>query len=122
MTAPQRPHTMITEFPSGLVIGWDTCRYSNGGCGLHVSKCSCKNGPKEPAIFERWRKEEQALPKYHQSAGSTPASPVKSEPEGAATATGAMVPCALGQHLVPLDQAERNDDGSFSCFSCQEAS
>lgn len=137
---PKRPDVMVTEFPSGLLIGWDFCRFSGGGCGAHVTKCKCKGGPKEPAVFQRWRDEEAVMPQYRKAAGLAPLDERPTGGTKTATLAGAdndeaqadarttvtipkdMVPCALGKHLVPLDQAEKNDDGTWACFTCQEAS
>lgn len=129
---------------NGSLIGWDTC----GGCNKHVSRCTEPDGPSEPAYFARLREEDAARkaiaagenptvartsavanaassPAPSESASSTSgpteeassASPESSE--SAATPSRSMVPCAPGKHLVPEAEAERNDDGSWTCFDCQ---
>lgn len=129
--APKAPMVMVTEFPDGVVVGWDTCASLNLGCGKHVSKCKCKGGPRELKVFTKWREVEGSLPAY----GSTPnplAETTATTSVVAVTETGdvgragnesadlTMVPCVLGKHLVDPSCVDKNDDDTYSCFECQE--
>lgn len=121
------PTVMLTEFPDGVAIGWDRCTVNNGGCGEPVAKCKCKGGPKEPRVFEEWRTGVKQMPEYGKT--SAPGAPAVSRGVSKATTPVAAaapttpansVACVLGKHFAPIDQADRNDDGTYSCFDCQE--
>lgn len=134
--APKKPTVMVTEFPDGVIIGWDTCAALNGGCGKTVAKCECKTGPKELAVFAKWRAESDTMPNYGNRATKVaPSRPddarthVDEKEAANATAREAIsktitktgqVACALGEHFADIDQADQNDDGTYSCFDCQE--
>lgn len=127
---------MVTEFPDGIVIGWDTCAARNGGCGNHVSKCKCKTGPKEPQVFAKWRAESSYPGQGALTVAATPVltdqHPNSDEPSYAneddlgrsgnapADIAKSQVPCVLGKHIVSIEDADQNDDGTYSCFDCQE--
>lgn len=131
----KRPVTMITEFPDGIVIGWDTCSSVNSGCGLHISRCTCKGGPKELKVFEQWRQGEKTMPDYGKAANAARRSGVPSTGTIGGTETGIVVvatqpkpvtpansvPCREGKHFAPIGEAEKNDDGSYTCLACQTA-
>lgn len=125
---PKRPHVMVTEFPDGIVIGWDTCSILNGGCGQTVRVCKCKTGPHSLKVFEQWQTGERQRPDYAATSAAGISTTVTSATEpttpvaAPVSAAPGEVPCSLGQHLVPLADAEKNDDGTYSCFNCQEAS
>lgn len=142
--APPKPDVMVTEFPDGVVIGWDHCTQANGGCGKSVRACTCKGGPKELKVFEQWRSGERQMPDYAAAGRAAKAAGVPTSgalPQGETglvvgdAATGArtvtqpkghtqpkgQVPCKTGEHLVPIEEAEKNDDGTWTCFACQEA-
>lgn len=54
-------HVMITEFPDGIVIGWDSC----SACFTSVKNCKCKGGPQHPKVFDRWLAGEDNMPRYN---------------------------------------------------------
>lgn len=134
---------------NGMLIGWDLC----GGCGKHVSRCTCKAGPSEPAYFARLREEDAkrkaiAAGEHPElastgvrsgsgasSARSDQASSTSAQPEeepstpntasttepttSAGSSSSSLVPCKVGKHLVSPEEADRNDDGSWTCFEHQ---
>jgi hypothetical protein len=119
---------MVTEFPDGIVIGWDTCNARNGGCGTHVSKCKCKGGPKEPEVFAKWRAESSypgqgalTVATSAPKAATTPAVASSSDSSSGTAAVTGQVPCREGKHFVAEADADKNDDGSYTCHACQEA-
>ena len=126
--APKKPTIMVTEFPDGVVIGWDHCTAANGGCGKSVRLCTCKTGPKELRVFEQWRSGEKSMPDYAAAAKQAKAAGVptsSSIPEGTtgvvvATVDADLIPCVNGEHLVDKSYVDKNDDGTYTCFDCQE--
>lgn len=122
--APKKPTVMVTEFPDGVVIGWDHC----SECNRHVTKCECKGGPKELRVFEKWRNGDKAMPEYGKPAATTTASappaaaPTKAAPKKAAVHPDGQVVCKDHNDFVPVEEAEKNDDGTWTCFRCQESS
>lgn len=129
--APKKPTVMVTEFWDGIVIGWETCSILNQGCGKHVSKCKCAGGPRSLKVFEKWHQQPETMPNYGASvaraAAEAPATPVvgagdmPGRPSSDDMPAESMVPCVLGQHLAKIDEADKNDDGTYSCFTCQES-
>lgn len=126
-------NVMVTEFPDGVVIGWDHCAIGNSGCGKHVSKCKCSGGPRELKVFAKWRDLPDTRPDYgnpdrHKVTVDAVASetgtgtPVVTKAERASSAAVAgQVPCREGKHFAAEAEADKNDDGSWTCHACQEA-
>lgn len=85
----KKPIVMITEFPDGVVIGWDYCAIGNGGCGKRVNMCACKTGPHEPKIFNQWRTGEKIMPDYGKASRPTTPEPKVSPVIQAAVAAAA---------------------------------
>lgn len=57
----QRPAYIVSVVDNGtLLIGWDTC----GSCNVHIQRCACKDGPKQPYYIARWQ-EQGEKPKYY---------------------------------------------------------
>lgn len=125
---PPKPTVMVTEFPDGVVIGWDHCAQASGGCGQSVRLCVCKDGPKELKVFEQWRSGAKSMPDYAaagraaKASGAPALEGTESQPTtGVVVATKTdQVACALGKHFVDIGEADRNDDGTWSCWACQE--
>lgn len=128
---PKKPTVMVTEFPDGVIIGWDHCSALNGGCGKSVTKCECKDGrPKELAVFKQWRDGAKQMPDYSKAARAAKAAGVPNvDPDATGTgvvvatdteALSGQVACVLGQHFAPLDESDQNDDETYSCWKCQE--
>ena len=128
----KKPTVMVTEFPDGVVIGWDTCAIGNRGCGKVVSRCECKDGPRELSVFAKWRSEASTMPDYGATrrAAQSVATPVVEVIAGLGDEPGRpsaddlpdskLLPCVLGEHLVDPSYVDKNDDGTYSCFDCQE--
>lgn len=132
--AQPKPVIMVTEFPDGVVIGWDTCSGANGGCSKVVAKCACKGGPRSLKVFEKWLALPDTRPdygnptRYAGPAETAPTTVVVSEPSApssgsriAAATPANSVPCREGKHFAPIGEADRNDDGTYTCHACQEA-
>lgn len=127
---------------SGSLIGWTSC----GVCNKHTSRCGCPTGPTEPRFFEKLREQDalraaraagdHAVTTSRLAADATspfegepspslaPSGPesstsVQEPPMEGSTSKEPLVPCAPGKHLVPQSDAERNDDGSWTCFDHQ---
>lgn len=136
-----KPNVMVTEFPDGVVIGWDFCAAANQGCGKHVSKCACKGGPKEAKVFAKWRADADTMPNYGKAAQEAKAAGVATTDVGGKGNVGVVVAvqsdlgragnepadlsksqvrCVLSNHTVAVEDADQNDDGTYSCFDCQE--
>lgn len=129
--APKKPDIMVTEFPDGVVIGWDHCTAANGGCGKSVRSCTCKNGPKELKVFEQWRSGERTMPDYKAAAKQAKAAGVPTTDAIGGTEAGVVVAtepkavqvnCREHNGLVSPAEADVNDDGSWTCHACQESS
>lgn len=126
--APKAPTVMVTEFPDGIVIGWQHCAVLNGGCGLHVTLCKCKKGPRELKVFEQWRSGTKVLPESYRpgsETGTTTAVVTSVAPAGApvsAPEPDGQVTCRDHQGLVDRDDADQNDDKTWTCISCQVSS
>lgn len=120
-----------------LVVGWDTC----GACLLHVSRCQCAKGPVQPNYVKKFVEEFEAgqtptpvgsleigegglSPERGSDSGQKPVSPVQDGPEGVPSGTRSRASCkSCGKPVLTGPDnanADRNDDGSWSCFSCQE--
>lgn len=133
--APKKPTVMVSEFPDGVVIGWDFCTANNGGCGKTVAKCECKDGrPKEPRVFAKWREDSATMPDYSKAAREAKAAGIPATDSLGEGSTGVVVatqpkpvtpansvPCREGKHFASIDEADKNDDGTYTCFACQEA-
>jgi hypothetical protein len=124
-TKPTRPTTMLTEFPDGIVIGWDTCT----ACHRPVATCACKGGPVEPKVFAKWRGDAVAMPAYGRAKATTPvsvdAAPAAGITRGPAAGTEVVastsVLCREHEDWVLAEQADRNDDDTWTCHACQDA-
>ena len=114
---------ILTEVPLGFqgmicVVGWDTC----GGCARTVRNCQCKNGPTEPAYVKKFRSEPSV-----QSASTLPTPVTKVDGESGLSASSRNPSpatddsvCRDCQISKPAAEIERNDDGSVTCFDCQQ--
>lgn len=117
-----KPTVMVTEFPDGVVIGWDHCTVLNGGCGRPVGACNCKGGPKELKIFSKWREAPGTMPAYATTKTPTPVPSIQSSPRtGVRAAPTGQVVCVGHRDFVDQSEADKNDDGTWTCYSCQEA-
>lgn len=111
-----------------IVVAFTSC----GRCGQHVVNCKCVGGFIEPAYITRMR--ERSLADAPTAVGSTDSTPspvvTPDAPSGgesnrvpSGTPRKARLPhCATCGKEVTDDDADRNDDGSWTCFACQEAS
>lgn len=111
-----------------IVIGWDFCK-----CGQHVSNCPCVGGPTEPPYVTKLRERDADLDarfavKTSTSTGNgAGAAPADEVPLGTVKpvkpAKGPKLPtCRSCGKSVTDDDADRDDDGAWTCFTCQEAS
>ncbi len=136
------PDVMLSLVPVGpdtdstVAVGWDTC----AGCKLAVSKCSCKNGPVEPDYVKKFRQEKpdfrvptpvssKGVKGHHAQIESvdpdniTPGAALVAATEKLVT-TIANAPdpaCSTCGMATPADEGDLNDDGTFTCHGCQEA-
>lgn len=121
---------------SPLVVGWDTC----GTCLLHVSRCACPKGPTQPSYVAKWvaefegrlstpvRSPESAegllSPEGVPDSGQTAIPPVQTDVEGVPSGTRSRASCSgCGKPILTGPDnanADRNDDGTWTCFECQE--
>lgn len=139
-TAPKAStvKTLIAVNAEGrqLVVGWDTC----GSCLLHVSRCACTKGPSQPSYVARWVEEFEATlstpvrnpespenllsPGEGSVSGENVIPAVQDESKGVPSATRSRASCKeCGKPVLTGPDnanADRNDDGSWTCFSCQE--
>lgn len=127
------PDVMVTEFPDGIVVGWDTCSIYNGGCGLMVKACTCAGGPKPLKVFSQWMSGEKDRPDYARTSAAgisttvTTTSPAQAlakagpRTKAATPVADSSVTCVLGDHRVAKADADKNDDDTYSCHTCQEA-
>lgn len=119
-----------------IVIGWDFCK-----CGYHVNVCTCKGGPTEPAYITKLREPEVAARTLTPTAVAAASGPLTDEPgkitkltgpgsvsdpatKGVRSATkGPKLPSCVGcSKSVTDDDADKQDDGTWLCFDCQESS
>lgn len=119
----------ITEIGKSLsgapiAVGWDYCK-----CGYHISICQCASGPTEPVYITKMREREtQQLVEAARSAVATPVVSKKSEvavplATQQGTSAGNLAPaCITCNKAVDESNADRQDDGTYLCFDCQEAS
>lgn len=135
-TGEVRPAYMLSDI-NGMAVGWSTC----GNCDTHIKSCACPAGPVEPRYFDKVReldKHNQQRLDARSAPGSIPAVDRLSEStkvtekvlaaNGAGKKAGAkpdgkskLVPCKVGEHLAAVDQTDRNDDGTYTCFEHQAA-
>lgn len=116
---------------NGALVGWDMC----GGCNRHVSRCTEEGGPSEPAYFQRLRAEdakrkavaagastaeaEMGLGARTSVPSAAPAPAAQSADAESSTSVVAGVPCKVGEHFVAEQDADRNDDGTWTCHEHQ---
>lgn len=124
-----------------LVVGWSTC----GECKMHVSRCACTKGPVVPSYVAKWVDEyetkhsPEAVAKLRTTVdspetaeGSFPAEGVPDSGKSAKSAAGrrkatAGVPlakgaapgCSVCSKAVSEENADKNDDGTWTCHECQ---
>lgn len=126
-----------------LVVGWNTCHR----CLLHTSLCKCKEGPLEPPSIQQWRvrsghgevkKEAEHKPKSvaaqlglpegdlpHDRTPTVVDSPELSEEarlSGQSILRSGPEPefqCKSCGIEVTEANADKNDDGTWTCFGCQ---
>lgn len=132
------PDVILSEVPVGpdtdstVAVGWDTC----ASCKLAVSKCMCKNGPTEPDYVKKFRQDRPGFrmptpvhsKSSEKSASRSSQIPVSSDgetqidPDNITPGVSTEPQCSsCGQH-VPSTAGDLNDDQSFTCHVCQEAS
>lgn len=124
-----------------IVVAWDIC----GKCSTHVRHCNCSAGPSEPGYMEAWRNEGRVGLLGMEWATTPVPSPenaksVSNQIAKSDSGTGA-IPQVPGQVTVEEAIAEgaekcrecktpitsdypgdENDDGTLTCYPCQEAS
>lgn len=113
--------TEVGKSPSGspVVVGWDFCR-----CGYHISICQCVGGPTEPRYVTAMREKDAQLA----AQPTTTAVASTSAPTAVRLATqvdessGIGPFCTICHKTVDESNADPNDDGTYTCFTCQEAS
>jgi hypothetical protein len=140
--------TTIGEKSDGspLVVGWSTC----GECKCHVSRCNCPKGPVVPSYVAKWVEDYETkhspeavraelstdVSNPDSAEGSFPAEGVPDSADSESESSGAAkqakgVPSAKSRAsckscgkpvLTGPDNAnaDKNDDGSWTCFDCQE--
>lgn len=120
----KKPTIMVTEFPDGVVIGWDHC----ARCNKSVRTCACKEGPQELRVFEQWRTGNKTMPDYAAAAKQAAAAGVpKTEALGkgnkgvVVAIEQGLVACVIHGDAVPEAEADKNDDDTWTCHTCQES-
>jgi hypothetical protein len=108
-----------------IIIGWDTC----GRCHMHIRRCECADGPEEPRYVKSWRpstpvgSKPAPTPKPDEAqAGSDLRNQVFAglAAQRAKGGGGIGTPICIGCHKdVSSANADRNDDGTWTCHSCQ---
>lgn len=132
----QNPDVVLSEVPLGpdttstCVVGWDTCFK----CHLMVSNCSCKGGPVEPDYVRKFRQDKLPTPvsKAVPGKSASPSSqvPVSSDvnveidPDnpGSMPSKSFAPRCTACSNPTTPETADQNDDQSWTCHTCQEAS
>ena len=144
-TVTPKPITVLTTIGqksdgSPLVVAWSTC----GECKAHVTRCECSKGPTMPSYVAKWvaEYEEKHSPEAAKRLSTTVGSPETAEgsfpAEGVPVSgksrsrTGGdekqakAVPLAKGPACsscskpVSEENADKNDDDTWTCFDCQE--
>jgi hypothetical protein len=79
------------------------------------------SGPHALKVFELWRTGEKAMPNY--AATSAPTTTVAKAITAKAPAVhpDGQVVCREHNDFVDHSEAEKNDDGTWTCFVCQES-
>lgn len=138
-----KPETVLTTIArkhdgTPLVVAWDTC----GQCLMHVRNCQCKLGPVEPSYIAKWVAEHEAQEKLRTAVDSpesaeevfpaeavpdsaeTGIDPAGTATEGVRSDTRSRATCRKCGKPVETGpdkaNADRDDDGAWTCFSCQE--
>lgn len=119
-----------------LIVGWDTC----GTCLIHVSRCACAKGPTQPNYVAKWVEEFEARlstpvrnlespenllsPGEGSVSGENAIPAVQTKSTGVPSGTRSRASCKeCGKAVLTGPDnanADRNDDGTWTCFSCQE--
>lgn len=109
-----------------IVVGWEFCK-----SGHHVANCTCQGGPTEPEYITKMREREATAPAQAVTTSVSSATSGSSSTTASAGATKAVPSSKKGPKLpscsscgkpVTDDDADKNDDGTWTCFSCQEGS
>jgi hypothetical protein len=119
-----------------LVIGWTTCEK----CMMHIRLCRCPEGPTEPHSVQQWREEsghvapKKDLPptvvdRFDRSAPAQPAEDSLPAQDSDLTASavqdadtggeGTDDVCKVCGIAVTTENADQNDDGTWTCFADQ---
>lgn len=129
-------YTTIGWSPTGrpIVVAYDCC----GRCGQHLTNCACEGGPKEPGYITKLRESDanarsQAVAPPAESLEATGVAQTPNDWEGnftgrpdaevmppARKAVAHGLPrCKVCGKQVTDDDADRNDDGTWTCYDDQ---
>lgn len=114
--------TVIGKGTNGkpLVVGWDVC----GECTQHISNCACPSGPHQPSYVAKFLAEIEARPDGPAKSGghfeSAPAAGAAEAGTPTAVSSKKSGPSCLSCHKpVSEENADKNDDGTWTCWVCQ---
>ena len=129
-----RPDVILSLVPLGpdtdstVYVGWDTCNR----CKWAVSRCDCKEGPEEPTYVKKFRQDKPGfrLPtpvtskdgKKTASRSSQVTVPSDGEAQEFIRPNTTGLHCTICKTATSTDAADQNDDGTYTCHACQEAS